>query len=592
MVSCIGLVSAANCGGGTVCNCGDSVTSDYVMTANLTGCNSGSGLLITTSGITLDCDNYFIQGTASSTYYGINIAATNVKVIDCYVKDMARGMSISKANGTTITNFAAKNASSGIIYLQTVATTGLTFTGMNFPSADQGWNWTNGRIPDVNIRADNVNYVNNFFNITDLILGRATILYNTGGASSWWNISNNVWETSRTTASTDIYPRLISHSIFSNNTIHAYGNGIVTGVAQGILKLAFSSNWSIYNNNFYTDAGITNRGTAIYTISNTGADIHDNIFQGDFNGTISADGNAATRTNIINIFNNSFVNNYEVFHFDIDYAIANSDCVRNATITENNVTSRDYIFNIYATCPFVNYTSFAYKNNFNTTGNLIKYTGNTYWNFCNSNIGNFWRGIGYNTTDAIALDPDFNGQIALVNISSSGLNDSCAYVSKSGWTTPSDVTTQYTINTTGTYNTLMVNVTLNDNCYPILEWNGGANVTMNWVSDTNYNYNKTGIAVGMNNYSIYCVNANGASRLNAYYTRDTCTYDGSGNWNVNCADNCILNSNTDIGGNNLTISGAGNFVLRANVTNSLFEFIWGISAVNRCSVFCIGGCLQ
>lgn len=38
----------------------------------------------------------------------------------------------------------------------------------------------------------------------------------------------------------------------------------------------------------------------------------------------------------------------------------------------------------------------------------------------------------------------------------------------------------------------------------------------------------------------------------------TCTYGGSGNWNVNCADNCVFSSSTTLAGaNNVTITGTG-----------------------------------
>lgn len=47
---------------------------------------------------------------------------------------------------------------------------------------------------------------------------------------------------------------------------------------------------------------------------------------------------------------------------------------------------------------------------------------------------------------------------------------------------------------------------------------------------------------------------------------DTCTY-SSGNWNVLCSDNCIITQDTDINGNNLTLTGSGIFTIRANIAN-------------------------
>lgn len=47
---------------------------------------------------------------------------------------------------------------------------------------------------------------------------------------------------------------------------------------------------------------------------------------------------------------------------------------------------------------------------------------------------------------------------------------------------------------------------------------------------------------------------------------DTCTY-ASGNWNVNCADNCIITSNVDLGWNNITFINIGLFNIQANITS-------------------------
>ncbi len=47
---------------------------------------------------------------------------------------------------------------------------------------------------------------------------------------------------------------------------------------------------------------------------------------------------------------------------------------------------------------------------------------------------------------------------------------------------------------------------------------------------------------------------------------DTCTY-SSGNWEVDCSDNCTISSSVDIGGNNITLVGTGHFALQANITS-------------------------
>jgi hypothetical protein len=54
------VAQAANCGGGIVCHCGDTVTSNYSMPGDLS-CGTGHGLRISNS-VTLDCANHNIYG--------------------------------------------------------------------------------------------------------------------------------------------------------------------------------------------------------------------------------------------------------------------------------------------------------------------------------------------------------------------------------------------------------------------------------------------------------------------------------------------------------------------------------------------------
>jgi hypothetical protein len=70
---------------------------------------------------------------------------------------------------------------------------------------------------------------------------------------------------------------------------------------------------------------------------------------------------------------------------------------------------------------------------------------------------------------------------------------------------------------------------------------------------------------------------------------DTCTYGGSGNWAVNCSDNCTISSNVNLGGNNISIVGFGTFLLNANITNYTKAYFIGLSSTERCTVSCVGG---
>lgn len=74
---------------------------------------------------------------------------------------------------------------------------------------------------------------------------------------------------------------------------------------------------------------------------------------------------------------------------------------------------------------------------------------------------------------------------------------------------------------------------------------------------------------------------------------DTCTY-SSGNWAVDCADNCSITSDVNLGGNNITITGAGTFTTSANITNfGSGSRVTGINSSSICTIRCLnGGCLN
>ena len=57
---------------------------------------------------------------------------------------------------------------------------------------------------------------------------------------------------------------------------------------------------------------------------------------------------------------------------------------------------------------------------------------------------------------------------------------------------------------------------------------------------------------------------------------DTCTY-VSNDWNVNCADNCVIATETNLNGNNLILEGSGSFTIESDILN-----IKNITIVNTC----------
>lgn len=67
---------------------------------------------------------------------------------------------------------------------------------------------------------------------------------------------------------------------------------------------------------------------------------------------------------------------------------------------------------------------------------------------------------------------------------------------------------------------------------------------------------------------------------------NTCTYPGSGDWNINCADNCSVTSATNLGNNNLNIVGGGSISIEASVYNINNLEIHGRNGNDQCAVRC------
>jgi len=74
-------------------------------------------------------------------------------------------------------------------------------------------------------------------------------------------------------------------------------------------------------------------------------------------------------------------------------------------------------------------------------------------------------------------------------------------------------------------------------------------------------------------------------------SEDTCTY-SSGDWNVDCADNCIISTIVNVGANDINIRGTGTFITKVDIINSGNVNIVGTDSSNICAVPCIGGCFK
>ena len=106
---------AADCGGAVLCSCGDTVTSNYTLTADLI-C-TGDGLIIGADGITLDGAGFSISGDRGTSDIGISAEGRSNVIIQNFgdIKTFFSGISFNAAtNNSTIRDNKISSSEVGI----------------------------------------------------------------------------------------------------------------------------------------------------------------------------------------------------------------------------------------------------------------------------------------------------------------------------------------------------------------------------------------------------------------------------------------------------------------------------------------------
>lgn len=120
------------------------------------------------------------------------------------------------------------------------------------------------------------------------------------------------------------------------------------------------------------------------------------------------------------------------------------------------------------------------------------------------------------------------------------------------------------------------------------------------ASAPRFQYNYTNLSIGDYSFQSFVVDAIGnmnqtelrnVTLRNVTVDNNSCTYSGSGDWEVDCSDGCNIITNVNLLGNALNISGTGTFKTTARIFNFSSFTLKGDSATNRCTATCIsGGC--
>jgi nitrous oxidase accessory protein NosD len=93
--------------------CGDTITADLTLTADLTGC-SGDGLIVAADGVRLDLNGHVVSGLGAGT--GITVSAADVSVVNGFVRGFGTGVrSIGSVGGTQLAGLGVTANGTGIL---------------------------------------------------------------------------------------------------------------------------------------------------------------------------------------------------------------------------------------------------------------------------------------------------------------------------------------------------------------------------------------------------------------------------------------------------------------------------------------------
>ena len=140
------LAEAKNCGGATACVCGDTVTSNYTLSSDLSctapNANGTYALIVGANGITIDGNGHELKNvpqtptTAGDYTYGVyNSGFTNVTVQNLHITDLINGIYFQNgASGTIQNNVINASTDQGIDLFWDNTSTGVTITGNTIKS--------------------------------------------------------------------------------------------------------------------------------------------------------------------------------------------------------------------------------------------------------------------------------------------------------------------------------------------------------------------------------------------------------------------------------------------------------------------------
>lgn len=535
-------VSAADCGGSTACNCGDTLTSSYNMTSDLTGCTA-DGIIIGANNIILDCQGHTINGNNPGfPYAGINNGGelvggyftggyNNVTIKNCIITGgFYSGIWFDVASyGNIINNTASSNEygfhvfSNGYDtshYNNLINNTAINNT-LGFRIAYISYHTLVGNIANNNSNSgilldasSHINVINNTAN--NNVYGGIGIAY-----GNYNNLTNNI---ANNNGGNGIGITGADYSNIINNTANNNSNGIY---------LTSSSN----NNTIINNTANLNAGYGLYVTGSTVNTFANNVFNRNTNASVYLEGP-------VYYINRCTGNNSNCYQSPCNYSQSTctlfcSGCVwgpgtpaypvGNDVFTGNILTGGTYGFDIRDitnnsfTGNIITGNSYGirlnqtasnntiYNNYFNNSVNA-KDGGNNFWNTTKTlgtNIigdpylgGNYWSDYNGQDTNGDGLGDTNVPYNSGGNILNGG--DYLPLVSYAPDTTPPTITILSPANTTYSTTSVPLTFTINEPTSWIkYSLDGKANVTITG------NITLTSLANGSHNVIVYANDTSG-----------------------------------------------------------------------------------
>jgi len=279
----------------------------------------------------------------------------------------------------------------------------------------------------------------------------------------------------------------------------------------------------------------------------------------------------------------------------------NNSKINNVTVTLNNIgidlsgsSNNNTISNSTISSNMYDGVSISGSNNI-LTGNIIDSNENNGIALSQNSNNNITDSIISNSvvsdvylestsTNNIFLNTSYTSELVLAG---SDLTRKWYYRAYVNDTSGNDVTAEVNAtNSTGDVEfSVMTNSSGWTNITTITDYvnNGG---TRTYYSNYTINATNSSYTTGSQEYNV-TASQNNLEHVFTLSVGDTCTYT-SGNWNINCADNCNIVSSVDVGGNNITMLGSGTITI-TDVIYNFTKLLVGVDCYVRCPT---GSCFR